>query len=156
MDNTRECFSSDVIGMDATSEDLKEKETCFNILGSHVFLRGDIVTDNVVSIEDVVTIGSNYCSRSCKICGHVGNSVKMLLCDHCEDSYHPCCYNSRLERIPIDDCFCHSCCNKRQKILKETIIKSPSIKGYIKEMFIKRRLLSYEMVMRKLVRKFLN
>ncbi|CAK8568193.1 unnamed protein product [Lathyrus sativus] len=133
MDNSGECSSSGVIGMDAASEDLTEKEFCVNILRSHGLLRGDTLTDNVVSGEDAVTIGNNYCSRSCKICGHLDSSVKMLLCDHCEDSYHPYCYNSRLKKIPIDEWFCHSCLNKRQKILKETITKSPGINSEMRK-----------------------
>ncbi|KAI5404482.1 hypothetical protein KIW84_051587 [Lathyrus oleraceus] len=133
MDNSGECSSSGVIGMDAASEDLTEKEFCVNILRSHGLLRGDTLRDNVVSVEDAVTIGNNYCSRSCKICGHLDSSVKMLLCDHCEDSYHPYCYNSRLKKIPIDEWFCHPCLNKRQKILKETIIKSPGINSEMRK-----------------------
>lgn len=133
MDNTGECSSSGVIGMDAASEDLTEKEFCVNILRSHGLLKGDTLTDNVVSVEGAVTIGNNYCSRSCKICGHLDSSVKMLLCDHCEDSYHPYCYNSRFKKLPIDEWFCHSCLSKRQKILKETIIKSPGINSEMRK-----------------------
>ncbi|CAI8601003.1 unnamed protein product [Vicia faba] len=67
MYNTRECSSSNVIGMDVASEDLTEKENCFNILRSHGLLRGDSVIDNVVSIEDVVTIGNAYQEETPKL-----------------------------------------------------------------------------------------
>ncbi|CAJ2641125.1 uncharacterized protein LOC123918328 isoform X1 [Trifolium pratense] len=126
MDVTGECSSSSVIAMDVAREDLTEKDFCINILRSHGLFRGDNVTDNVVSVEGAVTRDSNFCSRSCKICGHSDSSLKMILCDNCEDSYHPSCYSSRLKRIPIDEWFCHSCLNKRHQILKK-IIKSPGI-----------------------------
>lgn len=131
MDDTGECSSSSLIVTDSTREELTEKDFCINILRSHGLLRGDTFTDNVVSIEDDVTTVNNCCSRSCKICGHLDSSLNMLLCDNCENSYHPCCYNTRLKRVPIDEWFCHSCLNKRQKFLKETIIKSPRINSGI-------------------------
>lgn len=127
MDETGECSTSSVIVMDATREELTEKDFCINILRSHGLLRGDSLVDSVVPVDDSVTTGNNCCSRSCKICDHLDSSVNMLLCDHCEDSYHPSCYNPRLKQIPIDEWFCHSCLTKRQKILKETIINSPGI-----------------------------
>jgi hypothetical protein len=127
MDDTGECSSSSVIAMDVAREDLTEKDFCINILRTHGFLRGDTLANNVVSVEDAVTTDSNCCSRSCKICGHLDSSLKMLLCDHCEDSYHPSCYSQRLKKIPMDKWFCHSCLNKRHKILKDTITKSPGI-----------------------------
>ncbi|XP_004500707.1 uncharacterized protein [Cicer arietinum] len=127
MDETGECSSSSVIVMDITKENLTEKDFCINILRSYGLLRGDTLTDNVVSVEDAVTTSNNCCSRSCKICGHLDSSLNMLLCDSCEDSYHPSCYNRRLKKLPIDEWFCHSCHDKRQKILMETFIKSPGI-----------------------------
>lgn len=128
MDETGECSSSSVSVMDATREEVTEKDFCINILRSHGLLREDFLVDNVASGEDGVTTGNSCCSRSCKICGHLDSSLNMLLCDHCEDAYHPSCYNSRLKKLPIDEWFCHSCLKKRQKILKdETIIRSPGI-----------------------------
>ncbi|KAJ1399033.1 Zinc finger, FYVE/PHD-type [Sesbania bispinosa] len=99
MDDSGECSSSSVIVMDATEEGLTEKDFCINILRSHGLLRGDSLADNVASLEDAFTT----------------------------DSYHPSCYNPRLKKLPIDEWFCHSCLKKRQKILKEAIIRSPSI-----------------------------
>ncbi|XP_057436656.1 uncharacterized protein LOC130729051 isoform X2 [Lotus japonicus] len=127
MDETGECSSSDVIVMDATREELTEMDFCINILKSHGLLKGDSVANNVASREGAITHGNSYCSRSCKICGHLDSSLNMLLCDHCEDSYHPSCYNPRLKKLPIDEWFCHSCLKKRQKVLKETMIRSPGI-----------------------------
>ncbi|RDX61550.1 PHD and RING finger domain-containing protein 1, partial [Mucuna pruriens] len=125
MDETGECSSSSVIVMDATMEEVTEKDFCINTLRSHGLLREDPLVDNVASGEDAVTTGNSCCSRSCKICGHLDSSLNMLLCDHCEDAYHPSCYNPRLKKLPIDEWFCHSCLKKRQKILKETVIRSP-------------------------------
>ncbi|WJX41248.1 hypothetical protein P8452_28630 [Trifolium repens] len=97
MDDTGECSSSSVIAMDVAREDLTEKDFCINILRTHGFLRGDTLTNNVVSVEDAVTTDSN------------------------------CCSSQRLKKIPMDKWFCHSCLNKRHKILKDTITKSPGI-----------------------------
>ncbi|XP_019414782.1 PREDICTED: uncharacterized protein LOC109326548 isoform X2 [Lupinus angustifolius] len=127
MDETGECSSSSVIVMDVTREDVTEKDFCINILRIHGLLGGDSLADSVASMEDAVTTGNSYCSRSCKTCGHLDHSLNMLLCDHCEDAYHPACYNSRLKKLLVDEWFCHSCLKKRQKILKETIIRSPGI-----------------------------
>lgn len=127
MDETGECSSSSIIVMDCTREEVTEKDFCMNILRSHGLLKEDSPVDNVASGEDAVTTGNNCCSRSCKICGDLDNSLNMLLCDHCEDAYHLSCYNPRLKKLPIDEWFCHSCLIKRQKILKETVIRSPSI-----------------------------
>ena len=127
MDETGECSSSSAIVMDVTREEMTEKDFCMNILRSYGLLEGDSFADNVASVEDAVTAGNSCCSRSCKTCGQLDSSLNMLLCDHCEDAYHPSCYNPRLKKLPIDEWFCHSCLKKRQKILKETIIKSPGI-----------------------------
>lgn len=127
MDETGECSSSSIIVMDCTREEVTEKDFCINILRSHGLLKEDSPVDNVASGEDAVTTGNNCCSRSCKICGDLDSSLNMLLCDHCEDAYHLSCYNPRLKKLPIDEWFCHSCLKKRQKILKETVIRSPSI-----------------------------
>lgn len=127
MDETGECSSSSIIVMDCTREEVTEKDFCMNILRSHGLLKENSPVDNVTSGEDAVTTSNNCCSRSCKICGDLDNSLNMLLCDHCEDAYHLSCYNPRLKKLPIDEWFCHSCLIKRQKILKETVIRSPSI-----------------------------
>ncbi|GAU23677.1 hypothetical protein TSUD_304520 [Trifolium subterraneum] len=99
MDETGECSSSSVIAMDITREDLTEKDFCINILRSHGLLRGDTLTDNVVS----VTTDNN------------------------------CCSSSRLKKTRIDEWFCHSCLDERHKILKDTIIKPPSINSEKRE-----------------------
>lgn len=127
MDEAGECSSSSVMVMDATREEVTEKDFCINILRSHGLLREDSLINNVASGEDAVTTVNSCCSRSCKICGHLDSSLNMLLCDHCEDAYHLSCYNPRLKKLPIDEWFCHSCLKKKQKILKETVIRSPSI-----------------------------
>ncbi|KAK7310555.1 hypothetical protein RJT34_08130 [Clitoria ternatea] len=125
MDETGECSSSSVIVMDASREEVTEKDFCINILRINKLLREDSLADNVG--EEAVTTGNNCCSRSCKICNQLDSSLKMILCDHCEDAYHPSCYNPRLKKLPIDEWFCHSCLKKRKKILKETVIRSPVI-----------------------------
>ncbi|MED6147918.1 hypothetical protein PIB30_048358 [Stylosanthes scabra] len=127
IDEPCECSSSSAIVMDVTREEKTEKDFCINILRSYGLIRGDSFANNVACLENVVTAGNICCSRSCKTCVKLDSSLNMLLCDHCEDAYHPTCYNPRLKKLPIDEWFCHSCLKKRQKVLKETIIKSPGI-----------------------------
>ncbi|RYR48953.1 hypothetical protein Ahy_A07g035097 isoform B [Arachis hypogaea] len=126
IDEPGECSSSSAIVVDVTREAKTEKDSCMNILRSYG-LRGDCFADNAASLETVVTAGNICCSRLCKTCGRLDSSLNMLLCDHCEDAYHPTCYNPRFKKLPTDEWFCHSCLTKSHKILRETIIKSPGI-----------------------------
>ncbi|XP_057729109.1 uncharacterized protein LOC130944680 isoform X1 [Arachis stenosperma] len=126
IDEPGECSSSSAIVLDVTREAKTEKDSCMNILRSYG-LRGDCFADNAASLETVVTAGNICCSRLCKTCGRLDSSLNMLLCDHCEDAYHPTCYNPRFKKLPTDEWFCHSCLTKSHKILRETIIKSPGI-----------------------------
>lgn len=136
MNGNGEWSTSNVIVMDSTREEVTEKDFCINTLRTHGLLGEYSPEDNVASGEDTVITGNNCCSRSCKICDRVDSSLNMLLCDHCEDAYHPSCYNPRLKKLPIDEWFCHSCLKKRQKNLKEPSIhnelgkcRATSVKG---------------------------
>ncbi|KAL9313524.1 hypothetical protein ACSQ67_018976 [Phaseolus vulgaris] len=136
MDGNGECSSSSVIVMDSTREEVTEKDFCINTLRTHGLLREYSPEDNVASGEDAAITGNSCCSRSCKICDRLDSSLNMLLCDHCEDAYHPSCYNPRSKKLPIDEWFCHSCLKKRQKNLKEPSIhnelgkcRATSVKG---------------------------
>ncbi|KAI4354034.1 hypothetical protein L6164_002934 [Bauhinia variegata] len=122
---TGECSSSSVIAMDVMREDQSEKDFCINILRSYGLLGGAFPTDNGASEGDAVTAGKSCCRRSCKICSQFAGSLKMLICDHCEEAYHPACWNPRWKKkLPLDEWFCNSCLIKKRKILSETITRS--------------------------------
>lgn len=125
MDENGECSSSSaVVVADVLREDLSARDFCIKILRSHGLLGGDSHADNVASVGEAATTGNSCCSRSCKICGHLDGSLNMLICDHCEEAYHPSCCIPRMKKLPVDEWFCHSCLKRKQKILKETIIRS--------------------------------
>ncbi|KAF7825918.1 PHD and RING finger domain-containing protein 1 [Senna tora] len=127
MDETGECSSSSVAVMDILREDLSAKDFCIKILRSHGLLGGDSHANNV---GEAATAGNSSYSRSCKICDHSDGSLNMLICDHCEEAFHPSCCIPRLKKFPVDDWFCHSCQKRKQKILKEMIIRnSPAIES---------------------------
>ncbi|XP_011625731.1 uncharacterized protein LOC18440684 isoform X1 [Amborella trichopoda] len=51
----------------------------------------------------------------CKICGGAENSLKMLICDMCEEACHVSCCNHRAKKIPVDDWYCQDCLRKKSK-----------------------------------------
>uniref|UniRef100_A0A2P2KCW4 Uncharacterized protein LOC105631075 isoform X2 n=2 Tax=Rhizophora mucronata TaxID=61149 RepID=A0A2P2KCW4_RHIMU len=65
-------------------------------------------------------------SQLCKICGHMETTLKMLVCDNCEEAFHVSCCNPRIKKIPTDDWFCSSCLKHKHTILKETISRKSS------------------------------
>lgn len=124
MDDTGECSSSSVLVIDVPWEGLAAKDFCIKILRGHGLLGGDSHADTIASQAQAATSGDNCSSRSCKICGHLDSSSNMLICDHCEEAFHPSCLIPRMKNLPIDEWFCHSCIKKKQKVLKERIIRS--------------------------------
>ncbi|KAI4356239.1 hypothetical protein L6164_000276 [Bauhinia variegata] len=125
MNETGECSSSSMIVMDVIREDQSEKDFCISILRSYGLLGGVFSTDNGASEGDAVTTGDRCCRRSCKICGQFADSLKMLICDHCEEAYHPSCWHPRWKKkLSDDEWFCHSCLIKKRKILTEAVTRS--------------------------------
>ncbi|KAK1550567.1 hypothetical protein Q3G72_021150 [Acer saccharum] len=65
---------------------------------------------------------------SCKLCGNSGNTLNMLLCDHCDEAFHTSCCNPRIEILPTDSWFCHHCSNLNCKVsLENSFLKSSGI-----------------------------
>ncbi|XP_024024240.1 uncharacterized protein LOC21399898 isoform X2 [Morus notabilis] len=123
MDETSECSSSSAVVMEYMGDDLSEKEFCIRILRSHGLLERDFSTRSCASSEVIgVDNGDrhNYC-RSCKICARSEITIKLLICDHCEEAFHLSCCNPRLKKAPLDEWFCHSCMKKREQILKDNV-----------------------------------
>ncbi|KAM1104658.1 hypothetical protein ACFX13_013285 [Malus domestica] len=124
---TGECSSSSAVVMEVVG-DLSEKDLCISILRSHGLLGDSQATMNSGSAEDTGTIGSDIHRRSCTICSRSGTTLKMLICDHCEEAFHMSCCHPRMKKPPIDEWFCHSCLKKKHKILQEQVTqKSPNI-----------------------------
>lgn len=72
------------------------------------------------------TDGSISPFRQCKRCDKAGTVEKMLICDECEEAYHPRCCRVRVkEAAEMDDWICRPCLKK----------KSPktNIKGRLRE-----------------------
>ncbi|KAJ7961738.1 PHD-finger protein [Quillaja saponaria] len=130
MDETGECSSSSIMGMDIMSKDLSGKDFCIHILRSEGLLGGAFHAETGSVGGDTDTNSSSFCFRSCKICGHLDTSLNLLICDNCEKAFHPSCFGPRFKKLPVDEWFCHSCLKKKRKILKEKIAtKPPSIIG---------------------------
>ncbi|XP_059634586.1 uncharacterized protein LOC132276951 isoform X2 [Cornus florida] len=118
-DDTGECSSSDALIMEELRNDLSEKDICISILRSEGLLEG-VCPIGRTSAESMTTSSYSSCLRSCKVCGQSETTLKMLICDHCEEAFHMSCCIPRIRKTPSDDWFCHSCLKKKHKILKET------------------------------------
>lgn len=122
VDDTAECSSSSVLGMATMGEDISEKDLCISVLRSEGLLRGCLPSRSCPT--DGVSYGSDSRgSRTCKVCGKSEISLKILICDHCEEAFHMFCCNPSIKKIPVDEWFCHSCLKKTRKMLKETTIR---------------------------------
>lgn len=108
VDDTAECSSSDIV----VTEMLQRSS--------------ENVTKRSCDSTDIVGVdGDTSCSKFCKICGDFDNSLKMLICDLCEEAFHLSCCNPQVKQIPADEWYCCSCLKKKPKPLLETTT-SPS------------------------------
>ncbi|CAH8356106.1 unnamed protein product [Eruca vesicaria subsp. sativa] len=65
------------------------------------------------------TDGSISPFRQCKRCDKAGTVEKMLICDECEEAYHPRCCRVRVkEAAEMDDWVCRSCSKKKSSKTK--------------------------------------
>ncbi|XP_023741191.1 uncharacterized protein LOC111889287 isoform X2 [Lactuca sativa] len=121
-DDIGECSSSVVM------KDLSETNSCFEFLEHHLVLQRfkglkGLKGSCFNKVKDV-EIEKGICGlRVCKVCEKSTLTLKMLICDLCEESFHMSCCN--LKKVPVGDWFCHSCLSKK---LKKMEGKSP--KGY--------------------------
>lgn len=122
VDDTAECSSSSILGTSTMGELVSEKDLCISVLKSEGLLRGCLpscccLTDGVANDSD------RRGFRTCKVCGKLEISLKILICDHCEEAFHMSCCNPSIKKIPIDEWLCHSCLKKTRKMLKGTTIR---------------------------------
>lgn len=129
VDETGECSSSSVAVLEVMGKDLSEIDLCISILKSEGLLERFRPSQTCSSAKVMDGNSSNgSCHRSCKTCGLSETTLKLLICDNCEEAFHVSCCNPRMKDIPVDEWFCHSCLKKKDKILKEmNIRKSPNI-----------------------------
>ncbi|RWR91500.1 remodeling and spacing factor 1-like protein [Cinnamomum micranthum f. kanehirae] len=80
-------------------------------------------------------------SQICKLCGVSDNTLKMLICDLCENAFHMLCCNPRVRTVPIDEWHCQSCKKRKPKpLVGATTACKPSntiseMPGYKKKAF---------------------
>ncbi|XP_059637518.1 uncharacterized protein LOC132279538 [Cornus florida] len=128
VEDTGECSSYDVVVMKGLQDDLLEKTICISTLKSEGLLGGDQPIRTHTSAENMCTSSDNRCLKSCKVCNQSETTLKMLICDHCEEASHASCCNLRTTKILDGKWFCHSCLKKKHKILKgKTTSKSLNI-----------------------------
>lgn len=115
VDDTGECSSSDALDMDGLQGITCKKDVIASIFG---VLGIDIAVG--ASSKGLGTNSNCICSLSCKVCDQLEMTVKMLICDQCEEATHTSCCNPPVKKIPRRQWFCHSCLKKRYEALKET------------------------------------
>lgn len=126
-DDTGECSSSGALIVQGLQEDLSEKDLCISLLRNHGVLRGVKPPKTCPSAEPIGIRNDRNCSRSCKVCLQSEMTLKMLICDHCEEAFHVSCCNLGIKKIPIDEWFCHSCFRKKLKELETGSSKSLNV-----------------------------
>ncbi|KAA8522715.1 hypothetical protein F0562_009123 [Nyssa sinensis] len=115
-----ECSSSGALVTEGLQYDLSEKNICISILRSKGLLLGVRPIRTCAAAGSAGTVSDNSRFLSCKVCDQSETTLRMLICDNCEEAFHVSCCNPRIKKIPADEWFCHSCLKKKRKILKET------------------------------------
>ncbi|GFS43778.1 RING/FYVE/PHD zinc finger superfamily protein [Actinidia rufa] len=118
-DDTGECSSSGALLVESLLDDPSEKDICISILRSQGLLEGIFPNRIHSSANGPGTNSDNSCIWTCKVCDHTETTLKMLICDQCEEAFHLSCCNPRMKKITVDEWFCHSCLKKKHKIPKE-------------------------------------
>lgn len=119
MDDNVECSSSSAVILEDMGKELSVKETSISVLKTVGILERVKASNIRDPLEDEGSIVATSCSRSCKGCGNSESTLKMLLCDNCDEAFHLNCSNSRIKK-DADEWFCNSCLKKKSKILKES------------------------------------
>ncbi|KAL4556389.1 hypothetical protein LXL04_039040 [Taraxacum kok-saghyz] len=118
VDDVGECSSSVVV-----KKDVSETNSCMVFLGNHLVLERRTFNKPTDFENDICSL------RACKICEQSSLTLKMLICDTCEEWFHMYCCNPVVKKIPVGDWFCRDCLRKKFKKMKEASSeKSP--KGY--------------------------
>uniref|UniRef100_M1BW98 DNA binding protein n=1 Tax=Solanum tuberosum TaxID=4113 RepID=M1BW98_SOLTU len=120
VDDAGECSSSGALFPERLGDNMPEKDICAAILRGYGLLEKVVVTKLQASTEDFYTSSDNCCLISCKTCDCSESTVKMLICDNCDDAYHLSCCKPHIKIAPEDEWFCQTCLIKKQKLLKKS------------------------------------
>ncbi|CAL9063214.1 unnamed protein product [Musa banksii] len=114
IEDTGECSSSNV--MELVGEFASARELCIYVLKTHGLLGKSCASSNYAASESLCD-GSTNLSQKCKTCRLFDDPLKMLICDHCEEAYHPSCCIPRVKKLPVDEWYCQPCFKKKPKPL---------------------------------------
>ncbi|GKA80101.1 zinc finger, CW-type containing protein [Tanacetum coccineum] len=102
VDDVGECSSSGIV--------ISETNSCFEFLKQHGVLERIISTRS----KKTACYEKNLsCLKSCKVCDRMKTTLKMVICDLCEESFHMSCCSPPVKKVPVGDWFCHSCSKKK-------------------------------------------
>lgn len=120
-DDVGECSSSVVL------KDFQETDSCIAFLGHHI---GKLKGNCFNKVIDLEKGEKGICDfKACKVCERSTLTLKMLICDLCEEAFHMSCCSPTVKKVPNGDWFCHFCSRKKVRIMKETSFGNLS-KGY--------------------------
>lgn len=125
-DDTGECSSSEAFIKNSLFENLSEKDIRNLVIRSLGLHRGVCCIGTSVSPEVPAPNSECSCMRPCKVCDQPEITLKMLICDQCEEAYHISCCYPRRRKLPLKEWFCHTCLKKKHKIPNLTAKRSPS------------------------------
>ncbi|KAL5785822.1 hypothetical protein ACOSQ2_008214 [Xanthoceras sorbifolium] len=109
-----------------SDKEQRSNSTCSSQSGLGVGLCHKLTEVNDISKGPVFYVSG--LEVSCKLCGNSGNTLNMLLCDHCDEAFHPSCCNPRIEILPTDSWFCHRCTKSNCKVsLENSFLKYSGI-----------------------------
>ena len=107
-------------------ESTSAKKLCISVLKSHGLLGGERNPRACLSELPCPNVSNPL--EPCKICGRSEDPLKMLICDHCEEAFHPSCCNAKVKELPDDDWYCKSCFRKKPKLLQTSTGRSVNTK----------------------------
>ncbi|KAL9442745.1 hypothetical protein AB3S75_016171 [Citrus x aurantiifolia] len=121
--------NSDISRLEVLDEDPSVREFCVSVLRSNDLLGavGECSVRIVASGEVSGTGHEISVIQSCKLCGKADNTSTMLLCDYCDEAFHPSCCNPRIKILPTDNWLCQCCSNLNSNVSQEnSFLKSPN------------------------------
>lgn len=121
--------NSDISRLEVLDEDPSVREFCVSVLRSNDLLGavGECSLRIVASGEVSGTGHEISVIQSCKLCGKADNTSTMLLCDYCDEAFHPSCCNPRIKILPTDNWLCQCCSNLNSNVSQEnSFLKSPN------------------------------
>lgn len=125
----RDISNSDISRLEVLDEDPSVREFCVSVLRSNGLL-GAVGECSVRSVASGEVSGTGHeisVIQSCKLCGKADNTSTMLLCDYCDEAFHPSCCNPRIKILPTDNWLCQCCSNLNSNVSQEnSFLKSPN------------------------------